>query len=162
GDGTDKIEGQAGIDTLVVRGSPGNDAFDIKANDSNQAVFENGSATLTSNGVERFQLSTYGGQDAVSISQDKLAGTELTQVAIDLGQGTADGQIDGITVYGTLGNDQVTIAMAGGVVSVTGLHAQVTIAHADAQDRLTISGYTGDDVIDAGSLVAGIMELKLE
>jgi Ca2+-binding RTX toxin-like protein len=162
GDGNDKIDGQAGIDTLVVRGSPANDAFEVRGNDSNQAVFVSGSTTLTSDDVERFQLSTYNGQDYVQIDQYTLANTTLTQVAIDLGQGAADGEADAVVVNGTFGDDQVTIAMAGSVVSVTGLHAQVSIAHADSQDLLSISSYGGDDVIDAASLAAGIMQLKLE
>ena len=162
GDGTDRIEGQAGTDSLVCRGSTGNDAFDISGNDSNQAVFATGGTSLAPSDVERFQLSTYSGQDAVNIYQEKLAGTALAQVAVDLGQGAADGEADWVMVYATSGNDQVTIAMAGTVASVTGLHAQVSVAHADSQDTLLVNGGIGNDVINAAGMPAGTMLLRLE
>jgi Ca2+-binding RTX toxin-like protein len=115
------------------------------------------------NGVECIQLRTWEGQDTVNVYQEELADTDLKQVAVDLGLagGAGDSTVDEVYVGGTNGNDQITIAMAGSVVSVAGLQAQVTVAHAEALDLLSIGGGLGDDVITAAGLPAGIMQLDL-
>src|SRR6185295_17912312 len=50
----------------------------------------------------------------------------------------------------------------GGAVSLTGLPAQLTIAHADAIDLLTINGFGGDDVINAAALPATGLRLLVD
>jgi Ca2+-binding RTX toxin-like protein len=162
GDGSDRVEGQAGTDTLVVNGWSANESFDIYEN-LDRLTFASGSAVVDLNGVERIQLRAMAGQDTVNVYQDQLSDTGLKQVAVDLGlaDGTGDGKVDEVYVGGTNGDDQITIATAGSLVSVTGLQAQVTVAHAEALDLLTIGGTVGDDVINAAGVTAGVMQLDL-
>ena len=86
-------------------------------------------------------------------------------MAIDLaaaGTTTGDGQPDQVIVNGTAGDDTITIAGNGSVITVSGLAAQVTIAHAEgANDTLTVNGLGGNDTIDASALSAGHINLVL-
>ena len=60
-----------------------------------------------------------------------LSGTDVKQVAIDLAAGgVAAGFADTVITNGTAGNDAIKMALVGGAVSITGLSAQVTVAHA--------------------------------
>ena len=95
-----------------------------------------GNIVMDVNDVETVQLKTQGGVDNVTVND--LTGTDVKLVAIDLaatGGTAADGQFDGVTVDGSSGKDAINIALVGSTVSVTGLSAQVTIDHADA-DRV--------------------------
>ena len=58
-----------------------------------------------------------------------------------------------MVVNGTAGDDAITAASANGVVTVSGLAAQVRITGTDAAgDRLEVNGLGGDDAIDATGL----------
>jgi Ca2+-binding RTX toxin-like protein len=162
GDGDDRVEGEAGTDTLVCNGTSSVEFFDIYENTDRLKISSLGTL-LDLNDVERIQVRTLGGQDSVNVYQEELADTDLKQVAVDLGLagGAGDGQSDQVYVQGTNGNDHITLAMAGGVVSVTGMHTQVTVAHAETLDLLTIWAASGDDVINAAGLPAGVMQLYL-
>src|SRR5262245_23813705 len=103
------------------------------------------------NDVERIEVQALGGFDNITIGD--LSGADVTQVAIDLagtlGGAVGDGQIDTVNADAGAGNDKITLAMVAGAVSLTGLAAQLTIAHAEAIDLLTIDSFNGDDVINA-------------
>ena len=60
-----------------------------------------------------------------------------------------------MTVNGSNGDDNIKVVNSGGSIVVNGLAAQVTIAHADALDSLTINGLGGNDTIDASAIKAG-------
>ena len=51
----------------------------------------------------------------------------------------------------------INITENNGVVTVSGLATDVTIAGFDANDRIVINGLGGDDVINASGLAAGIL-----
>ncbi len=56
----------------------------------------------------------------------------------------------------------IKIAGSGGAITVSGLAAKVTIAHAEAaNDTLTINGLGGNDTIDASALKAGQVNLVI-
>ncbi|WLB25415.1 hypothetical protein QIH85_26525 [Bradyrhizobium japonicum] len=109
------------------------------------------------NGIERVQIAAAGGADNITVND--LSGTGVTQVAIDLSAGpgsqSGDGAADRVTVNGTAGDDNISVSTSGGSIVVTGLAAQVTIAHADVGDVLTVNGGGGNDVINASSIKAG-------
>ena len=116
-----------------------------------------GNVTMDLNGVEDIELNALGGADTITVND--LTGTDLNQVDLDLaappGSGVGDGQADTVIVNGTSGDDVITVADNNGVVTVSGLAAQVTITGAEATDRpLVINGLGGDDVIDASGLSA--------
>ncbi len=164
GDGSDTVEGQAGTDTLVFNGSNAPEKIDISANGSRVSLFRDvGNVTMDLNGVEHIQLNAAGGADTVTVND--LTGTDVTQIAIDLaatGTTSGDGQPDNVIVNGTAGDDAIKIASSGGAVTVSGLAAQVTIAHAEgANDTLTVNGLGGNDTIDASALKAGQINLVI-
>ena len=164
GDGSDVVEGQAGTDTLVFNGSNATENMSISANGSRVSLFRDvGNVTMDLNGVEQIQLAALGGADTITVND--LTGTDTNLVAINLaaeGTTSGDGAADQVIVNGTAGNDTIKIARSGGVITVNGLAAQVTIAHAEgALDTLTINGLGGDDTIDASALPANAINLVL-
>ncbi len=164
GDGSDVVEGQAGTDTMLFNGSNTSENFDILANGGRALFLRNvGNITMDLDDVETIRLNALGGNDNTVIGD--LTGTDVTKVAIDLaaaiGGKTGDGALDSVTVNATNAGDTVTIALVGKQIVVDGLSAQVTIAHADATDRLVVNGLGGDDLIDAGGLKAGRIGLQI-
>jgi Ca2+-binding RTX toxin-like protein len=155
GDGSDTVEGQAGTDTLLFNGANVNENIDISANGDRVRLFRDvGNVTMDLHGVEHIQLNTLGGADTVTVNN--LTGTDVKQVAIDLGSppgsGTGDGQTDTVVINATSGDDVISIANVNGVVTVTGLSETVTITGFEATDRLVINGLAGDDVIESSKL----------
>ena len=148
GDGSDVVEGQAGFDTLLFNGSNVNENIDISANGGRVRMTRDvGNVAMDLNGVERVDFTARGGADNITVND--LSGTDLKQVAIDLG---ADGQTDTITINATSGDDAINVVNNNGVVTVTGLSAEVTIANFEANDRIIVNGLGGDDVISGTGL----------
>ena len=84
GDGNDTVEGQAGNDTLLFNGANVNENITISANGSRATLFRDvANITMDLNSVERIQLNTLGGADTITVND--LTGTDVKQVAIDLG-----------------------------------------------------------------------------
>ena len=66
-------------------------------------------------------------------------------------------------VNGTAGNNRISIAASGSMVTVSGLPAEVTIDHAEgANDSLLVNGLGGNDSIDASALNAGQINLTID
>jgi Ca2+-binding RTX toxin-like protein len=175
GDGSDVVEGQAGFDTLVFNGKDDatKEQMSISANDARP-----GRATLTRtqgnifmdlNSVERIELNALGGDDSVTIND--LNGTDVKEVAIDLGAGA-----DNITIEAQTGTELKQVAIDLGVgggaavgdgqqdtVSINapnGLASTVTISNfVVGTDHLVINNQNvavtdGQTVIFAGLTVA--------
>ena len=86
GDGSDTVEGQAGTDTLVFNGSPADEKIDISANGSRVLLTRDvGTITMDVNGTETIDVNASGGADNITVND--LTGTDVEQVAIDLGGG---------------------------------------------------------------------------
>jgi Ca2+-binding RTX toxin-like protein len=163
GDGDDTVQGGAGIDTLRFIADGAIDWFEVSATGSWARLantFAGGFVDL--NDVERIDLRGRGGADEITI-QD-LSGTDIKQVAVDLAgstPGVPDGKSGWVEVNGTDGNDTITVAVASGRVSITGLHAEVTIANADSTEDLYVEAGSGNDVMNASKLAAGVMQLSM-
>jgi Ca2+-binding RTX toxin-like protein len=154
GDGSDEVHGDAGTDTFKFAGAAGVSLISIIADsgkvDVNRIV---DSAVAKLDDIERIELAAGVGFDGVNVGD--LTGTDLKQVAIDFGSigGTkGDSVLDFVTIEGSAGNDLVTIAQSAGLISVKGLPAQVTIAHADATDSITFNAGGGNDSVNAATL----------
>ena len=166
GDGSDVVEGQADFDTLQFNGANVNERIDISANGSRtKLVRDVANITMDLNGIEQINVVALGGADNITVNN--LAGTGITQVAIDLagtaGSGMGDGQADTVTVNGTAGKDSIQVSGSGGSVAVTGLPELVTITRAEASnDTLVINGLGGDDVITAANGLAGLIKLTID
>jgi Ca2+-binding RTX toxin-like protein len=159
GDGSDTVEGGAGTDTLLFNGANVGENVNISAN-GNRVLFTRDVANITMDlsSVEHIDFNALGGADNITVND--LTGTGVSQVAIDLaaqpGSGVGDGQADTVTINATNGDDVINLTENNGVITVSGLATDVTIAGFDANDRIVINGLGGDDVINASGLAAGI------
>ena len=153
GDGNDTVEGQAGNDTLLFNGANVNENITISANGSRATLFRDvANITMDLNSVERIQLNTLGGADTITVND--LTGTDVKQVAVDLGSnGAPDGQPDTVIINATNGDDAITITNNNGVVTVSGLATETTITNFDPTiDHIVVNGLGGDDIITASGL----------
>src|SRR5215204_3127612 len=149
GDGSDKVEGEAGSDTMVFNGAAAAENFDFSASGSRLRLFRTqGAITMDTAGVERVDLRALGGIDT-SVVND-LSATDVKNIELDLetaiGGGAGDGAVDTTTINGTGGNDTINIAPNAGAVDVTGLAAALKIEHSEAaNDVLKVKGLDGND-----------------
>ena len=140
GDGSDTVEGQAGTDTLVFNGSTADETMDISANGSRVLLTRDvGTITMDVNGTETIDVNASDGADNITVND--LTGTDVEQVAIDLGGGAAgggDGQEDTVSINAPKGAIRVTDH--NGVVTVSSLASTVTISNFEADtDHLVIN-----------------------
>ncbi len=160
GDGSDTVNGGAGNDTLLFNGANVNENIDISAN-GGQAIFTRDVAAISMSldNIETIDFNALGGADTITVND--LSKTDVKHVAIDLsstpGSGVSDGQPDTIVINGTNADDVINITESNGVVTVSGLATDVTIAGFDSSDRIVINGLGGDDIINASTLPAGIL-----
>ena len=144
GDGNDVVEGGRGFDTLDFRGAdrPAGETFSIDPNGSG-ATFNRPGGTIDLTDVERIQFEAQG-QHSDNITINDLTGTDVKQVAIDLGGGDPDGDGDGFedTVSLNATNGQkISVTDQNGVVTVSGLTSTVTISNFEEdRDHLLING----------------------
>jgi Ca2+-binding RTX toxin-like protein len=163
GDDNDTVEGEAGFDTLLFFGANIDEHINIAAN-GGRVLFTRDIANVTMDldDVEHIEFRALGGADNIVVGD--LSGTDLTQVDIDLRgpNGGGDGAADTVTVNGTQGADVFAVAGDAGGVSVFGLKAAVNIFSPEqANDRLTLDGLGGDDVINATGLEADGIQLTM-
>lgn len=163
GDGNDTIEGQDGTDALVFFGSNASENVNIVANGGRALLIRDiAGVTMDMNDVERIDFRGLGGADNIVVGD--LSGTDVTQIGIDLRgpNGGGDEAADTVTVNATNGADVFGVAGDAGGITVFGLQAGVSIFQQEvANDRLTLNGLGGDDVIDATSLEADGIQLTM-
>jgi Ca2+-binding RTX toxin-like protein len=143
GDDKDTVEGQAGLDTLDLNGASRATFFRDIAN-----------VTMDLDDVETISFDALGGSANVTIND--MSGTDVTTVEVDLAgtlDGTAgDGQVDTIFINATNDDDVITFSNNNGVLTVSGVAAEVQISGFEATDRIVINGLAGDDVVEASGL----------
>jgi Ca2+-binding RTX toxin-like protein len=161
GDDNDTVEGQAGFDTLLFNGANVAEQFTISANGGRVFFTRDvASVTMDLNDVESIDLNTLGGADTITVNN--LAGTDLTEINLNLAAagGGGDAQADTVIVNGTNSDDVVLVAGDSTGVAVLGLAVQVNITGAEAtNDRLVINALRGDDVVEASNLAASGIQL---
>ena len=152
GDGNDVVNGGRGFDKLDFRGADrdlGNNIAEtivISPNGSGGADFIRPNGNIDLDGVERIQFEA-GGQHVENITINDLTGTDVKQVAIDLGggdpDGDGDGQADTVSINGQAINGQaITATDSDGVVTVSGLASTVTISNfEEGIDHLVINNH---------------------
>jgi Ca2+-binding RTX toxin-like protein len=152
GDGSDTVDGQAGLDTLLFNGANINEKIDISANGGHARLARDVAAiTMDLDNLETIDLNTLGGSDVVTVND--LSKTDVRQVNIDLSaNGAGDGQADTVVINATSGDDAIVVTNNNGVITVSGLATTTTISGFDANDRIVINGLGGDDVIEASGL----------
>ncbi|MFL6834174.1 MAG: beta strand repeat-containing protein [Xanthobacteraceae bacterium] len=159
GDASDVVDGQDGTDTLLFNGANIAETMSISANHGKVSLVRDiANITMDLDNIEHIQVDALAGADNITVND--LAGTEVTQVTLDLGAN--DGATDEVTVNGTSGNDQINVVATATGVAVIGLPAQVNIDHPEAGDLLTVSGGNGNDTINASSLPADVIGLAID
>jgi len=161
GEGNDTIDGGHGRDTLAFNGSDGDERMSLSAN-GQSAVFlrSPGNIRMDLDGVERLDLATFGGSDAVTI--DDLSGTEVTTAEIDLAatNGSGDAAGDTVQVNGSGQADRVDVTADGGAVDVTGLAAQTTVTGGEPTDLLQINTFGGDDRVTVTDGAGALLDIQ--
>ena len=161
GDDNDRIEGQAGFDTMLFNGANVAENIDISAHGGRVRFFRNvANVTMDLNDVEGIDFNALGGADVMTVHD--LSGTDVTEVNLNLAAagGVGDAQPDNVIVEGTSGDDVVQIFGDASGVAVVGLAARVNITGAEAaNDRLTVNARAGDDVVEASGLAANGIQL---
>jgi Ca2+-binding RTX toxin-like protein len=179
GRGADVLRGGAGDDTIVWNPGDGSDVVDGGAGVDTQAfnlanigevvsiIDMGGHAILTRNiagivmdldNVERVAFGGPGG-GADTFFFGSLAGTEVRQIDVDLGS-VPDTLVDNVSASGEASADKIVVTGSAGDARVDGLAATLNVTHAEAIDRLVVSGFGGDDGIDATGFSGG-MDLTL-
>jgi Ca2+-binding RTX toxin-like protein len=163
GDGNDTVEGQDGTDRLLFFGSGASENVDIVAN-GGRALFlrDVANVTMDLNDMEAIEFRSLGGADNIVVGD--LSGTDVTRIDLDLRgpNGGGDGAADTVTVNATNGDDVFGVTGDAGGIRVFGLQAEVNIFFQEqANDRLTLNGLGGDDVINASSLEADGIQLTM-
>ncbi|QDU22863.1 beta strand repeat-containing protein [Urbifossiella limnaea] len=163
GDGNDTIEGQDGTDRLLFFGANIAENITIAANGGRVLFLRDvASVTMDLKDTEAIEFRALGGADNVVVGD--LTGTDVTRIDVDLRgpNGGGDGAADTVTVNGTNGADVFGAAGDAGGVTVFGLSAAVNVFFPEAaNDRLTLNGQGGDDVINATSLEADGLQLTM-
>ena len=161
GEGSDVIEGQSGLDTMVFNGAPVNEDVTMSANGGRLTFFRQpANITMDTDDVEIVDFNALGGLDTVTVND--LTGTDVIQTNLDLagelGGDAPDHADDKVVVNGTDGDDHVQIAGNGSGADVTGLATAVSITHADPSDKLSVNTLPGaDNVLATG--VAGVLQV---
>jgi Ca2+-binding RTX toxin-like protein len=166
GDGSDIIEGQAGVDTMLFNGAGIAENFDVSANGPRVRFTRNvANITMDLDDVERIDTQALGGIDNAVVND--VTGTDLKFVGFDLeaaiGGGVGDGAADSVTVKGTDLVDDIAVTAAGSAVTVDGASAEVQVDHSQvANDVLRISTLAGDDDVAVGGGVADLIQTIVE
>jgi len=156
GDDNDVIEGGAGSDTLLFNGANVGENIGISAN-GGRVLFTRDVANVTIdlNDTEIIRYNALGGADTIVVNN--LAGTDATQIDINLGAsgGGGDGAADTVIVNGTASDDVIVVLQDAEGVLVLGLAAAVRIRNFEAgTDQLIINSLGGSDVIDASGVTS--------
>src|SRR5262245_30171386 len=158
GDGSDRVEGEAGFDTMLFNGSGADEVFEASANGQRLRFTRDvGNIVMDTDGVERVDVEALGGADTVIL--DDLSGTAVQELRVDLeavkNGGAADDKVDRVILNGTNDDDFVSVLGQSGNLFVLGLPTFVTVQRAAAADQLTINTLAGNDRVEAGSIAAG-------
>ena len=163
GHGNDLIEGQDGIDAILLFGSNANENIDISANGGRTRIFRDIEAVaMDLDDVESIEVRALDGADNIVVGD--MSGTDVQRIGLDLrgSIGGSDGQTDSIVVNGTQGDDTININGDSGGMKVHGLTSEVRIFHHEqAHDRLTVNALGGNDTVNSTSLRADSVQLTV-
>lgn len=156
GDGSDRVDADAGKDTLLFNAGAVDDELRLNPDGSRvqlfiPAVTPGGGADLRAGGFELIKISTLATTVTVNALPD--SGVGVVHVTYPAGGGATD-------VRGTNGADRIRIAGTPATgVTVFGIVPTVLIDPQAARNTLTVIGAGGDDVLDANGLADGVTSL---
>ena len=159
GDGFDQVDGETGTDTLRAVGNSESEEFTLQSNGAKLRVARDTGPTTDAATFETLEVNAAGGPDLIDVGD--LGPTGVRDLSVDLG--LLAGESDQIHVQGSDGFDNVTVRPLNGVLRVDGLAARVQIENARASDdRLTVFGRGGLDLMDASSDAGTMIALTLD
>jgi hypothetical protein len=166
GDGSDRVDGGAGRNSLSFFGTDAAEALDLAPDGRGLHLTRDVDAVgLDLDRMQEIDVVAGGGADTFAVGD--LSRTDAALVDISLGSGGpgGDGQADRVTVQGTAGRDAMTLTgkvVVAGTATLTGLHATVNISHAEgALDTLAIDTGAGQDSVDTSGLAPGTIGLEV-
>ncbi len=164
GDGSDKVNGQGGFDTLAFNGANIAEQIGITANGSHVQFTRNVAAiSMDLEQMERIEFRALGGADVITIGD--LTGTGVKQLALDLGasNGGGDGAVDSVLADFSNAKDAIKLSQgADGLITIASAAETITIANAEASDVLVVRALDGNDTLDASAMKDGAMALTLD
>jgi hypothetical protein len=167
GDGSDRVDGGAGRNSLSFFGTNDAEAFALEP-DGRVLRFTRDvdAVSLALDRIQEIDPVLGGGADTFAVGD--LSRTDAALVDISLGSGGpgGDGEPDRVSVQGTAGRDAMTLTgkvVVAGTATLTGLQATVNISHAEgALDTLAIDTRGGQDTVDTSGLAPGTIGLEIE
>ena len=164
GDGNDTIEGQDGTDTAAVLRRERLREHQHRRQRRTRAVPPR--CRERHDGPRTMSSTSNSARSAVPTTSRSATSPARTSTRIDIDlrgpNGGGDGAADTVTVNGTQGADVFGVTGDAGGIHVFGLQADVNIFFQEqANDRLTLNGQGGDDVINAASLEADGIQLTM-
>jgi hypothetical protein len=165
GDGSDVVEGQAGLDALDFNGSNIGEQMEVGPNGGRVRFTRNiANISMDFDGIETLNVRLLGGADLLAV--DDLRGTDLRNVNADMSAngGGGDGSADQVTVNGTDLRDVVDVSTSGSDVLTSGLHTATRITGSEpANDTLLVQTGDGNDDVtvapDVSSLINVVVDL---
>jgi Ca2+-binding RTX toxin-like protein len=162
GDGSDDIEGGAGLDKLIFDGSGANEVMSLSAN-GDRTVFlrDVGAIRMDMNDVEVLDLAAAGGADTITV--DDMTGTGFRKAYVDLGsQGVADGAADVVTLNGSGRDDDLRATATRRQVDAQASSVVARISGSETSDRLQLNGRGGDDSLRIGRGVTRLIGVAID
>src|SRR5262249_11191959 len=134
GEGSDRVEGETGFDTMLFNGSGADEVFEASANRQRLRFTRNvgnpgiwgrfapNATVMDTDGVERVDVEALGGADTVILND--LTGTAVQELRVDLeavkNGGAADDKVDRVILNGTNAADLVSVLAQPGNLFVLG------------------------------------------
>ncbi len=159
GDGFDQVDGETGTDTLRAVGTGESEEFTLQRNGAKLRVARDTGPTTDAAAFEALDVNAAGGPDLIDVGD--LGPTGIRDLSADLG--FLDGARDQIHVQGTDAQDIIDIRPSGGLLLVDRLAARIQVENAGASDdRLTVFGRGGLDLVDASNDAGTMIALTLD
>jgi len=159
GDGFDQVDGETGTDTLRAVGTGESEEFTLQSNGARLRVARDTGPTTDAAAFEALDVNAAGGPDLIDVGD--LGPSGIRDLIADLG--FLDGARDQIHVQGTDAQDIIDIRPSGGLLLVDRLAARIQIENARASDdRLTVFGRGGLDLVDASNDAGTMIALTLD
>jgi Ca2+-binding RTX toxin-like protein len=162
GDDADRIDGQAGLDTVRVLGTSEAEEFTLQALGNRGLITRDTSpARAEVAAVEIADVRAGNGADLVDIGDVGVSGLQL--VDADLGAG--DGAPDAVAAQGGAANEFIGAAASLDIVSVSGFGSGLGVrikGSRASDDKLTLFGGDGRDQITANATLGGLIGLTVD
>lgn len=165
---SDMVDAGTGKDTLELRGTFESESVDLSA-DAGHLIATHDEGRIDAVGFENATWFGFGGNDEGGfgdlVKVHDLTDTGLVSFTPDFSSpfdATApNNSADVLAVFGTPGDDRVTVSSFGASVSVAGLAPAINPVLLDRQDVVQINTLDGHDTVDSSGLQPGLVQLQV-